>query len=299
MKRHLFLGSTALLAACAPSFSENDSLVSSVRILAVKSEPAEAKPGTPLALTAFLAVPPGVASPADPRWSFCVAPKPVTENNVVSAACLASASLVPAGEGVSVQAATPADACTLFGPNTPAGGYRPRDPDATGGYFQPLRVDLPSADPTFHLERVLCNLAAAPADVAAAFGLAYVPNQNPQLAPVSVTLGGQGVGFDEIPNGASVGLRASWSASDAESYAYFDPVAQAISTRREAMSVAWYVSGGKLDTESTGRAQDDLALDSENTWAAPSNAGPAKLWVVLRDSRGGVDFATYDVTILP
>ncbi len=289
----------ALFVACTPKFSENDSLVSSARVLAVKSEPAEAKPGTSLMLTAFLAVPPDLTSTPEPRWDFCIAPKPIVENNVVSTACLDTASLVPAGVGLSITASAPSDACTLFGPDTPAGGYRPRDPDATGGYFQPLRLDLRDADPTFHLERVLCNLEDAPADIATAFGLAYLPNQNPHLAPLVATLGAQSVNFSAVPSGARLALQASWSASDAESYAYFDPATQVISTRREAMSVAWYASTGQFDTESTGRAEDDLALDTVNTWTAPSNAGPARLWIVLRDSRGGVDFATYDVTLLP
>ena len=64
------------------------------------------------------------------------------------------------------------------------------------------------------------------------------------------------------------------------------------------MRVAWYVSAGQLDTESTGRAEDDLALSTSNRWLAPSNAGAAKLWIALRDSRGGVDFAAYDLVVV-
>ncbi|HEY1533229.1 MAG TPA: hypothetical protein VGF76_04405, partial [Polyangiaceae bacterium] len=86
---------------------------------------------------------------------------------------------------------------------------------------------------------------------------------------------------------------------DAEAYTYFDRTAQTLTTKREAMRVAWYVSAGQLDTESSGRAEDDLALSTSNHWLAPSDSGATKLWVVLRDSRGGVDFAVYDLRVIP
>ena len=62
------------------------------------------------------------------------------------------------------------------------------------------------------------------------------------------------------------------------------------------MQVAWYSSGGTLDTESTGRAGDDPATTSDG-WTAPSQAGTVHLWIVLRDSRGGVDYASQDVVV--
>jgi hypothetical protein len=34
------------------------------------------------------------------------------------------------------------------------------------------------------------------------------------------------------------------------------------------------------------------------SWRAPA-AGVVHLWVVLRDSRGGVDFAGYDLAVAP
>ncbi|MEI9949079.1 MAG: hypothetical protein WDO74_08870 [Pseudomonadota bacterium] len=89
----------------------------------------------------------------------------------------------------------------------------------------------------------------------------------------------------------------SWTAADAEIYAYFDRAAQRITTRRESMRVAWYASAGKLDVQSSGRAEGDPALSSNNVWTAPTNPGSAKLWIVLRDSRGGVDFATHDLEV--
>ncbi len=70
--------------------------------------------------------------------------------------------------------------------------------------------------------------------------------------------------------------------------------------QREAMQVAWYTTAGTLDTESTGRSSTDDATTSDNFWTAPSSAGAiATLFVVLRDSRGGVDFASVELTVAP
>lgn len=290
---------TFAVAACRPEFDEDEALVTVPRVLAVKSEPAEAKPGAALTFTAFVAVPPQLANPASPVWNFCLAAKPPSVDNVVSPDCLDAGSLVPAGEGTIVMAQTPSAACTLFGPNVAASGFRPRDPDLTGGYFQPLRVDLSGAVPAFHLQRVLCGLADAPADLASEFGHQYVPNENPHLAPLLARIAGADADFSHIPAGAQVELTVSWPAADAESYAYFERAAQAIRTRRESMRVAWYVSAGKLRSESSGRAEADPAQTSSNVWTAPSAPGSATLWIVLRDSRGGVDFATQDLEVSP
>jgi hypothetical protein len=284
-------------ATCVPSLGPGDSLITSTRILAVRADPAEAAPGASVTFTAFVAGPGGTVTGADIGWSFCTAPKPLTEDNVVSNACLGSGSLVAAGAGPSTVAKTPTDGCSVFGPDTTSTAFRPRDPDGTGGYYQPLRANLTGADSAFELARIHCDLANADAAAASAFAAAYQLNQNPQLLPLTATLGGAPVAMTAIPSGAHVTLEASWPDGSAESYAYFDPVSQAVTTRRESMQVAWYSSGGTLDTESTGRAEDDMATTSDDGWAASSEAGTVHLWVVLRDSRGGVDFAEVDAVV--
>jgi len=292
----LFLAWAA--AACQPEFSDEQWRIRAPRVLAVKSEPAEAKPGTPLVYTALVAtVEPG-ANPV-PSWGYCTAPKPPIENNVVSTACLSAASLLPIGQGVSIASAVPNDACQRFGPDVLSGSFRPRDPDATGGYYQPLRLELPGAPPVFHLERIKCPLRGAAAETARDFGERYVENQNPALVSVVATSAGQAVDFSRVPAGARLRLTASFAPGGAEEYSYFDPSTQALTTRREAMQVAWYVSDGTLDSETTGRGETDLDESSSNGWLAPSAPGRARLWVVLRDSRGGVDFSDYELTVLP
>jgi len=65
------------------------------------------------------------------------------------------------------------------------------------------------------------------------------------------------------------------------------------------MRVSWYVNAGTLDTQSTGRTEDDWELTAQNHWTAPEASGTFALWVVLRDSRGGVDFASYELAVQP
>ncbi len=287
------------LVACAPELDDDVTRITAPRVLAVKSEPAEAAPGSTLTFSAFIAQPGPAGGAPTPSWSFCTAPEPPTENNVVSSACLGAAALVPAGHGASIQAQIPFEACSLFGPDTPPGGFRPRDPDITGGYYQPLRVDLMHEAPTFHLQRVLCPLGQAPSDIATQFGMSYAPNQNPHLAPLVARVAGQPRALDQIASGAVVQLEVSWAADDAEVYAYFDRTQQALLSKREAMTVAWYVNAGQLAVASSGRAETDAELSAKNQLTAPNSPGPMKLWLVLRDSRGGVDVATYELLILP
>lgn len=289
----------AATVTCVPNLGPGDSLVTSTRILAVRADPAEASPGTSVTFTAFVAGAGGTVTGAAIDWSFCTAPKPLTEDNVVSNVCLGSTSLVAAGQGPSATAKTPSDGCSVFGPDVSSSGLRPRDPDSTGGYYQPLRADLAGSDSAFELARIHCDSANAGAAAATAFAAAYKLNLNPQLSGITATMNGSAVALDAIPTGARVSLEASWPAASAETFAYFDPVSQAVTTQREAMQVAWYSSGGTLDTESTGRASDDMATTTDDGFDAPGAAGTVSLWVVLRDSRGGVDFTEVDLTVGP
>jgi hypothetical protein len=293
------LGSAlALLATtCTPQLGPGDSLVTSKRILAIRADPAEAIPGTSVTFASLIAGPGAPVDDAGVQWNFCTAPAPLTQDNVVSDACLGASALVPAGVGATVTATTPAAGCSIFGPGTPSAGFRPRDPDATGGYYQPLRADLAGADSTFALARIRCDLANAGTAAASAFAAAYQGNENPRLLPLVATLEGSAVALTAVPAGARLVLQASWPAGSAEIFAYFDPVSQTVTHRRESMQVAWYSTGGALDSESTGRASTDPATTTDVGWQAPAAPGLVRLWTVLRDSRGGVAFATYDLVV--
>ena len=53
-------------------------------------------------------------------------------------------------------------------------------------------------------------------------------------------------------------------------------------------------TAGTYAEEKTGRTESDPdGVDTSNGWTAPTEIGPTRLWVVLRDDRGGVGWSEY------
>jgi hypothetical protein len=286
----------AALAAlsCRPDFGERPSLVVRTEVLAVRGEPPEVAPGAGAVYSLLVASPDGPVAAPPASWAYCATPKLLSENGVASQDCLRDDAVRPVGAGTSsVTAAVPADACSLFGPDVSSADLRPRDPDVTGGFFQPLRVTLPDGSVAYGLERLGCKLANAPADVAADFGKRYVPNKNPTLAPLVVTdRTGAAVPVDGVPAGATVMLRASWPPEAVERYVVYDPTTASLVDHRESMRVSWFVTKGSLESDRTGRDEGETETFTDDAWTAPGEAATTHLFWVLRDSRGGVAFAT-------
>ena len=287
-----------LVAACRPDLGDRDSLVSEERILAVRGEPPEAKLGEVVTYQVLVASPDPNAKDGPVAWAFCATPKTLNENNVVSTECL--------GEGVHPFAAPPAyevtepmpgDGCALFGPETPPGNFRPRDPDQTGGYFQPVRVRTKSAT-AFGLERLVCNLANAPVDIAQEFKSRYTTNKNPHLAVLVATVNGAPRTLAQLPAGERVDFQASWAPEDPEAYVAFDIATQSVAARRESLRVSWFATAGAFDADRTGRGETEPETSTVNGWRAPDESAKVILWMVLRDSRGGVDFARYELGVV-
>lgn len=308
-----------LAGGCTPELGEPPSLVSGRRVLAVRGEPAEAMPGATVQFTILVATPAGTTPDEPVEWGFCKSPKPLSENNSVSRECLAEGT-EPIAAAPSVSAPLPNDGCARFGPDTPPSPpgqppLRPRDPDVTGGYYQPVRALLQAASGTgeqvsFGLERIRCNLAGAPIEVAQEFRRRYLPNQNPALLEVRGSVGGgafmplvregEGVApgrLGDVPAEAEVVLEARWDGAAAEGYPVYDPTSRALVDRREALRVSWYATAGTLAHDRSGRGEDDPETTAENIWIAPRAAGLVYLWAVLRDSRGGVSWAAFVVDV--
>jgi len=274
-------------AGCDSRLDQRLAIIDAPRVLAVIADPAEAKPGTQVSYTAVVASPDGPVA-ASPRWAFCVAPKPPTEDNAVGGGCLDDAHLVVLGTQPAVTAALPADGCLLFGPETPPGNFRPRDADPTGGYYQPIRADLDDLL-AFGLSRITCKLATAPSAVAHDYDLSYVANRNPMLNPPALT---------RVTANTDVTLTASWPADAAETYLYYDPLSQTLVTRREAMRLSWFATGGSLAVDASAVGETDPSTSAETTWHTPT-AGTAYLWLILRDSRAGITSQTVRVIVEP
>lgn len=291
------------VVACKPDFDERVSIVDDVRILAVRAEPPEAAPLDETVTYSLLVAGPNGPLEVPASFSYCVTPKRLTENGAVSASCqqLKDGVVLPIGDAVgAIAALIPPEACFSFGPEVKDGGLRPRDPDPTGGFYQPMRAVVLAEDGSprvaFGFERLRCKLGNAAADAVTIFTRDYRRNVNPSLASLEASSGGTRLPFDAIPRGARVTLHATWRPEDAEAYVAFDPRAQAVVPRREAMRVSWYATAGAFEHDRTGRDETDLTTTSDNTWTAP-DAAKATLWAVLRDSRGGVGFFVQPVTL--
>jgi hypothetical protein len=289
-----------LLAACTPDMGHPASLVTGERLIAVRGDPPEAGPGDTVAYTSLVASPSGTVDEQTLSWSLCNLRKPVAENTPVSQECLTE-DLTPSAQGAQVSIRTPSAACVNFGPLAPpssSGALRPTDPDPTGGYYQPIRLDLGAQQAIFR-ERLHCDLAGASLLMSQEFRARYPPNRNPTLVSLSALVGDQPVSFDGLPAGQHIRLVAAWSADSAEIYPVFDAVSQTLIDHREALWISWFATAGAFDDSTTGRAEDDSTAWSDNAWQAPAVAGEVGLWLVLHDSRGGVDFTTHAVTVVP
>jgi hypothetical protein len=261
--------------------------------------------------SALVASPSGTVDAAPFQWSFCLDPKPLDENNAIATSCLGDGA--PAGgPSPSLDAALPTAGCSLFGPDQPPSmpgqpPLRPRDPDVTGGYYQPLLADLAGGNPDgsdllgVALERITCDLANAPIDVARDFATQYQPNQNPSIAAVLGAPDGATLqpveAMAPIPAGAHATFEVQFADGSAETFPVYDPTARALTDQREALRVSWFAAGGAFDHDHTGRGADETDLFTDDGWTAPSSPGAIPAWVVLRDSRGGVDFRAFTIVV--
>jgi hypothetical protein len=289
-----------LFAGCMPTRGNPASLILEERIIAVRADPAESGPSDAVSYASLVASPSGTMDAQSLSWSLCKLRKSVAENTPVSQACLTE-DLPQSAQGGQVSIRTPSAACVNFGPLAPPSSsetLRPTDPDATGGYYQPIRLDLDAQQAVIR-ERIHCDLAGASLLLSQEFRARYSLNQNPSLVSLSAYVGDQPASLDNLPAGQRVRLVAAWSPESAETFPVFDAVSQTLLDHREALWLSWFATAGAFDDSSTGRADSDPTDWSENAWQAPGAAGTVYLWLVLHDSRGGTDFAAYTLTFAP
>jgi hypothetical protein len=82
----------------------------------------------------------------------------------------------------------------------------------------------------------------------------------------------------------------------AETYVVHEAGTERLKTAREAISVAWFYTGGSLEELRNGREDADYLSFVDNEWR-PEGPGDYWIWAVLRDSRGGVDWVSISVTV--
>jgi len=282
----------AACAGCRPALDDRPWLVTSPQIVGIKVEPAESPPGSEVSLQAITLDPAGPLDPAATVWSLCRSGKPLGENRVVAESCLGADPAAADALGSPATLVIPATACQLFGPDTPqpapgAPPSRPRDPDATGGYYQPISGDL-SGSLAIGLARITCGLPDASLAASRAFLAAYHANRNPTVTGLSFEIDGAAADPAAIPRGARVSIRAAWLDGDAEPFALFDRQTRTVVEQRESLAAAWYVTGGQLEI-AAAEISDPAVMSAATVWVAPDAPGSWELVGVLRDSRGGSD----------
>lgn len=329
------------LGGCVPDFDEDLSRLTEPRLLALRTTPAEAKPGGETEVEALIAVPDGQDAP-ETQFGLCLARKPLTQLGPVSQDCLAPnappATLVPLGQGSGTKLKLPEDACRLFGPlQPPPEGGKPSgravDPDITGGFYQPFVARL-GEEASVGAVRIDCDLGGVGRDEAVKYRQQYRSNENPQLSRVAPVAGES---LDEavtapVRAGSRVTLEAEWQACPAvsscgdgfctveedmsscaedcttphgcggsERYVWYDAAKRSVAPRREGIKVAWFASRGHFDEEQTGASEAEAATATKtrNAWLVGSQAGPATLWLVIRDTRGGQSWKTFHFEVTP
>jgi len=308
---------SALVAGCKPDLGAPISLVAGAEILAIRGTPPEAVESAAVVYDALAVDLTGtVAAPAI-GWAQCLEPNPPANGNDVSNACLT----IPddAGPSPTFSANLPDNDCTLFGPQTPPPQKgqppaRPADADTTGGYYQPIRAVWNSGDAgdliSFTLERILCRLANAPVDAAAQYAAGYVPNSNPQLADLLLDPAGAATplfasGQTAAPSPGTVSaaqkvtLQADWSPASQETFLVWDVISLSLVMQTESLRLSWFATGGTFGHDATGRSATETETFTQNSWTAPPTAGPVHFWIVLRDNRGGLDFAEAEIDVTP
>lgn len=202
---------------------------------------------------------------------------------------------------------------------------RPADPDTTGGYYQPIRA-VDGGKVSLFAARITCGLTGTTQETSIEYTRRYRPNENPAIQQVLLgrssgaveTLAqdvpallkpGERVAFavkwtdcptdkkecgdslcslDETMAGCPEDCSPSPSCAGAETYLLLDPVSRQLRIQRENIRVSWFVTGGELERDKSGRSSDELQRDAQNQFTAPDKTGDYRLFAVIRDDRGGV-----------
>jgi hypothetical protein len=305
-----------LLVGCVPHFTEDPSLVIDERVLAVRADPAEAAPGDTVTLHALDADSSGVVAAPELSWAACLARLALSEPGPVARACVDGdpAALDGVSHGPSASLTISNDACRLFGSDPPPAAEgepsgRPVDPDATGGYVQPVRVALGDGSITLAFVRLHCGVAGATREQSAELRRRYRPNTHPSLAAITI-VHGDGSFQDAAPGvavhvslGETITVHATWpecpdesACEGAEQYARFDR-GDGVVLARESLRISWSATLGHFAEPRTGRAPDDLATFTDGTWTAPDAPTTGTVFVVLRDDREGASWVTIPIVV--
>lgn len=263
--RRAALALACLAFGCGGDFKDDYHRVDGLRLLAVKAEPPEGREGAKFTLTAVAVNRDG--SPIDVQWIACLVPA-FPGQGTLNPLCFEDPPqqyLFPIGAGLAISG-------TFIVP--PKDPRIPQFPDATGGIYLPIRMDISTPDES----------------LSAAYRFRYAdggqpPNSNPKLQ--SIFAGDKEFADSPLPvrAGDKLALRAGFAAGSIETY----KITRDDGTTRDAteqLNIAWFATAGAFDNGSTG---DMGATTLDLGRAPPAPGATVDLWAVGRDERGGSD----------
>ena len=296
------------LAACEPDFPPYNEL-EGLRVLAVRAEPPDLTVGKSARLDALIYHPEGQTP--ELSWSMC--PWPSDPNDGFT--CVVSQGLFDrAWREAKLKGATPSLA--LGTASTAELSFPGSAQDARNlcealtrllGSAATLPPDCSTRFPW--TVRLSTRLGAASIDTVKDVDLLIDPamaeNHNPTLTELR-SEGAQSMVLDptvesELRSGEDHGLRVGAAAGAVESYvpvpALGEPPQPA---RNESLTFTWFVDQGSTDRiRSTYKdGVESLSEATHNVWQAPDTPSHARLFVVVRDHRGGVGFLERTVRLV-
>lgn len=172
-------------------------------------------------------------------------------------------------------------------------------PDASGGFYVPVRLRVSSGG---HQVTGFINVRWKS-------GL-QTPNNNPTLTGIDYVVTGadgqlpdmgQMVDLEplpdgmllDVPDGGKIRMRALDAPGSAETYTTFEgnPTSGMTKQVTEQIRFLWYTSAGSLSPDVTGEMQPDTRLDTTKyVDSLATDFGVIDVWLVAVEERGGTDF---------
>ena len=300
----LRLGGCAVLAlalACGTDFV-SASQVSSLRVLGVRAEPAEPRPGQPVTLQALVVDPTRPGADSAILWLGCAptvdsTSSPCSNTDALLSLTSASDGGLPAGVsllglGPQVVTQTPSD---VFGPD--AGAVERQ----TGVLASAVLIAVAAPPPTTVEEANALFDRVRNKEVPNQIALFRYPVSESDAPNHNPVLDAYVVNGETLPRGATVRVSApdasvDLSVPDTDFEPYVEHAPSGDLQRTETLAARYYATQLLVDTEAVqvrGTTVEKLSPGGVNSDEA-SRAG--HLWTVVRDTRGGqswIDAKTY------
>jgi hypothetical protein len=292
--RRLLLAFAFIFSGCLDFGFEPVYRITDLRVLAVRAEPPELRPGETAVLDALVVDPSGaqvntfwVACDPDPTklgGSACVQEGEFRQDVESGGIPTEAEGARVLGLGPSVPYGAPAETFAALGPED----LTRRRGLAAAVVLVAFTGAFANVDEAIEKVRknetpnviVLKRIKVVETDA---------PNRNPEIAEVRA-------GGAPLAAGATLGiaprakavLLAEPAAAAAEAYTFIGPEGET-EERTERLTVSWFTTAGEMGAVSDGSYR--VLAGEEMEWIAPEEPGPAKLWTVVRDGRGGVAWA--------